>query len=100
MVLLQVSYPCCETINLLFTGDYNVNNLFQDIPGIPKWVKNLKLIVFQESTYGDSTTGSINYTYDDTLLSLINENKTVVSPVIACERAEQVLLQLSILKYS
>ena len=94
MVLLQVSYPCCETINLLFTGDYNVNNLFQDIPGIPKWVKNLKLIVFQESTYGDSTTGSINYTYDDTLLSLINENKTVVSPVIACERAEQVLLKL------
>lgn len=56
--------------------------------------KNLKLIVFQESTYGDSTTGSINYTYDDTLLSLINENKTVVSPVIACERAEQVLLKL------
>ena len=94
MVLLQVSYPCCETINLLFTGDYNVNNLFQDIPGIPKWVKNLKLIVFQESTYGDSTTGSINYTYDDTLLSLLNENKTVVSPVIACERTEQVLLKL------
>ena len=94
MVLLQVSYPCCETINLLFTGDYNVNNLFQDIPGIPKWVKNLKLIVFQESTYGDSTTGSINYTYDDTLLSLLNENKSVVSPVIACERTEQVLLKL------
>ena len=94
MVLLQISYPCCETINLLFTGDYNVSNLFQDIPGIPKWVKNLKLIVFQESTYGDSTTGSINYTYDDTLLSLLNENKTVVSPVIACERAEQVLLKL------
>lgn len=98
MILLQVSYPCCETINFLFTGDYNVDNLFQDIPGIPKWVKKLKLIVFQESTYGDSTTGSINYTYDDTLLSLIKENKTVISPVIACERAEQVLLKLKSLQ--
>ena len=94
MVLIQISYPCCETINLLFTGDYNVSNLFQDIPGIPKWVKKLKLIVFQEATYGDSTTGSINYPYDDTLISLTKKNKTVISPVIACERAEQVLLRL------
>lgn len=94
MILIQVSYPCCETINLLFTGDYNVDNLFQDIPGIPKWVKKLKLIIFQESTYGDCTTESINYTYDDTLISLTKENKTVISPVIACERAEQVLLRL------
>lgn len=94
MILLQISYKGCETVNLLFTGDYNVDNLFQDVPGIPKWVKKLKLIVIQESTYGDSTTNEIKYTYDDTLVSLIQDNKTVISPVIACERAEQVLIKI------
>lgn len=94
MILIQISYPSCETINLLFTGDYNTSNLFQDVPGIPKWVKNLKLVIIQESTYGDSTTSDIKYTYEDTLVSLIQDNKTVISPVIACERTEQVLLKI------
>ena len=94
MILLQISYPGCKTINLLFTGDYNVNNLFQEVPGIPKWVKKLDLIIIQESTYGDSTTNDIKYTYDEKIVELINSNKTVISPVIACERAEQVLLRL------
>ncbi len=94
MVLVQVKYPFCETINLLFTGDYNVDNLFQEVPGIPKWVKNLKLIVIQEATYGDSTTKDIRYDFDDILLNLIEDNKVILSPVIACERAEQVLLKI------
>ena len=94
MILIQLSYPKCETVNLLFTGDYNVDNLFQEVPEIPKWVKKLKLIVIQECTYGDSTTSEIKYNYSENLVELINDNKTVLSPVIACERAEQVLLKL------
>lgn len=94
LILIQISYPKCETVNLLFTGDYNTDNLFQEVPQIPKWVEKLKLIIIQESTYGDSTTSDIKYTYEDTLFSLIQDNKTVISPVIACERAEQVLLKI------
>ncbi len=94
MILLQIKYESCETVNLLFTGDYNVDNLFQEVPGIPKWVKNLKLIIFQESTYGDSNTTDINYRFDNTLVNFVNDNKTIVLPVIACERAEQVLLRI------
>ena len=93
-ILIQISYPECKTVNLLFTGDYNTDNLFQEVPQIPKWVKKLELIVIQESTYGDSTTNDIEYTYEDNLCSLIQDNKTVISPVIACERAEQVLLKI------
>lgn len=94
VILIQISYTDCETINLMFSGDYNVKNLFEEVPDIPKWVKNLKLVIIQEATYGDSTTSDIKYTYDDTLVSLIQNNKTVISPVIACERAEQVLLKI------
>lgn len=94
MILIQIQEIGFETINLLFTGDYNVNNLFKQVPEIPNWVKKLKLIIIQEATYGDSSTNDIKYTYDNTLLSLLNDNKTVISPVIACERTEQVLLKI------
>lgn len=94
MVLLQISYPNVETVNLLFTGDYNTDNLFCEIPEIPKWVKKLKLIVIQESTYGDTSRNSVEKTYSETLISLLRDNKTILSPVIACERAETVLYKL------
>src|SRR5574344_588901 len=87
-ILIQLSYPKCETINLLFTGDYKKENIFKKVPKMPKWVKELKLIIIQESTYGDSLSS------DETLVSLINESQTVISPVIACERTEQVLLKI------
>lgn len=100
MILIQLCSPLCETVNLLFTGDYNVDNIFQEVPEIPKWVKKLKLIAIEESTYGDSTTCDITYTYSETILDLISKNKTVLSPVIACERTEQVLLKLKMLQDS
>lgn len=100
MILIQLCFPLCETVNLLFTGDYNVDNIFQEVPQIPKWVKKLKLIAIEEATYGDSTTCDISYTYSKTILDLISQNKTILSPVIACERSEQVLLKLKKLQDS
>lgn len=97
-ILIQLRYEGCEDVNLLFTGDYNVSNLFQKVPEIPKWVKKLKLIIIQESTYGDSTSNNIEYTYDKKLVELLEDGKTVLSPVIACERAEQVLLRIKTLQ--
>lgn len=94
MILVQLIYPKCETVNLLFTGDYNTYNLFQQVPKIPRWVKDLKLIVIEEATYGDSSSNDVVYNYCDTLLKLVKEKRTVISPVIACERTEQVLLKL------
>lgn len=94
MILLQLEYPRCETVNLLFTGDYNEKNIFKKVPEIPKWVKKLKLIVIEEATYGDSLSDEIVYNYESTLCSLIQDGKSVLSPVIACERTEQVLLKL------
>lgn len=97
-ILLQISYNKCEDVNLLFTGDYNCKNSFQNIPSLPKWVKNLKVIVIQESTYGDSVSSDIIYSYDDTIVDLLSNGRTVLSPVIACERAEQVLLRIKTLQ--
>ena len=92
--LIQLSYPKTKTVNLLFTGDYKEKSDFQDVPQIPTWVKNLDVIIFQEATYGDSTTKDIVKKYDEDIISLIEKNYTVLQPVIACERTEQILLRL------
>lgn len=93
-ILIQLSYPKTKTVNLLFTGDYKEKSDFQDVPQIPTWVKNLDVIIFQEATYGDSTTKDIVKKYDEDIISLIENNYTVLQPVIACERTEQILLRL------
>lgn len=97
-ILVQIKEAECEEVNLLFTGDYKKDNLFQEVPQIPKWVKKLKLVIIQESTYGNSTSNDIKKSYDNVITKLMDENKTVISPVIACERAEQILLRLKELK--
>ena len=43
MVLLQISYPGYDDINILFTGDYNSKNIFLDIVDPPEWIWNLPL---------------------------------------------------------
>lgn len=35
LILVQISYPEYEDINLLFTGDYNNKNMFFDVNPIP-----------------------------------------------------------------
>ena len=52
MILVQISFPGYEDINLLFTGDYNSHNLFFDVDPIQEDILNLPLNVIQESTYG------------------------------------------------
>ena len=49
LILLQLSYPGYEDINLLFTGDYNNKNMFFEIEELPLEVRKLPLTIIQES---------------------------------------------------
>ena len=63
LILVQISEIGYEDINLLFTGDYNNNNLFFDVPELPEWVTELPLTIITEGTYGDTLSTEIEYSF-------------------------------------
>ena len=100
IILVKISYPECEDINLLFTGDYNNKNMFFDVEDIPEDIKDLPLTIIQESTYGDMESTDITYCYENNILGAINTNKTVVTPVFSLGRAQEILYVLKKLQDS
>ena len=101
MILVEVTYPGEEPINILFTGDYNNKNEFIELPKIPKKIRDKRLSVIIESTYGNMSINEINYSYfKEKLLSSIKDEKTVVLPVFSLGRAQEILYELKKLKDS
>ncbi len=99
-ILIQISYPKCETINILFSGDYNNKNMFFNVKKIPAWVRRLPLTVIQESTYGDMDTSEIKRCFKENILECIKENGTVVAPVFSLGRAQEILYELKCMQKS
>lgn len=100
MILVQISYPGCEDINILFTGDYNNKNMFFDVLPIPEWIKSLPLTIVQESTYGNMDSDEIVSCYKENILKAINNGKTVVTPVFSLGRAQEMLYEIKTLQQS
>lgn len=94
LILVQISYPGCEDINILFTGDYNNKNMFFDVAPIPKWVLELPLTVIQESTYGDMDTTEITECFKANVSKAVNEGKTAIALVFSLGRAQEILYEL------
>ncbi len=93
-ILVQISYPGYEDINLFFTGDYNNKNIFTEVKPIPEWVKELPITVIQESTYGYMDSSKIEKTFEDNILKCLNEDGTVVTLVFSLGRAQEILYEL------
>lgn len=94
IILFQLKYKA-ETLNVLFTGDYNANNFFFTPKKLPKWVTKLdNLVIIQEATYGDTVSAEIKETFDEDIEKLINDKKSILIPCIAQERFEIVLAHL------
>lgn len=94
LILVQISYPENEDINLLFTGDYNNKNMFFDVESLPQWVLDLPLTIIQESTYGDMDSCEIHKCFKDNILKCLNNDGTVVSPVFSLGRSQEILYEL------
>lgn len=94
LILVQISFPEQEDINLLFTGDYNNKNMFFDVHPIPQWILKLPLTIIQESTYGDMDSTAINKCFKDNILSCLQHDGTVVALVFSLGRAQEVLYEL------
>jgi len=94
IILVQISYPECEDINLLFTGDYHCKNTFFEVEPIPESVLELPLMVIQESTYGDMDTTEMVPCFKDNIIKCIENNGTVVAPVFSLGRSQEILHEL------
>ncbi|MBR1802388.1 MAG: MBL fold metallo-hydrolase [Clostridia bacterium] len=94
LILVQISYPGYEDINLLFTGDYNKNNMFFDVPELPTWVRELPIIVIQESTYGTMDSTEMSKTFDDNIIRCTSNEGTAISMVFSLGRAQEILYVL------
>lgn len=93
-ILFQAKFPGYEDINVLFTGDYKKENLFEGYTPIPEWVHDLDITIVQESTYGDTLSSSVKETFNMKMLLLLEEKKSIFIPAIALERVETILYHL------
>lgn len=100
VILVQISYPDYEDINLLFTGDFNNKNSFFDVPPIPRWVLELPLTVIQESTYGNMDSKDIKKTFKDNIKKCLIEKGTVIALVFSLGRAQEILYELKKMQIS
>lgn len=94
IILVQISYPGYDDINLLFTGDYNNKNMFFDVIPVPDWVLDLPLTVIQESTYGNMDSGEMRRSFKENIRKTISQNGTVVALVFSLGRAQEILYEL------
>lgn len=94
LILVQISYPECEDINLLFTGDYNNKNMFFDVNPIPEWILDLPLTIIQESTYGDMDSSEIHECFKSNIHECLDSGGTVVTLVFSLGRAQEILYTL------
>lgn len=100
VILVRISFPEYEDINLLFTGDYNNKSVFQNDVHIPQWVFDLPITVIQESTYGDTDSFEIEPCFDRNVLKATEEGWTVLAPVFSLGRAQEILYRLKCLQNS
>lgn len=94
LILVQISFEEYEDINLLFTGDYNSENMFFDVVNLPEWVTKLPLTVIQESTYGDKETTEVTACFKDNVKACIDRGGSVVAPVFSLGRAQEIMYVL------
>lgn len=90
LILVQISSPYEEDINLLFTGDYKKDNIFFKVPDLPDWVLDLPLTIIQESTYGDQNLQEINYCFTNNIFQATQEEKDIVIPVFSLGRCQEI----------
>lgn len=94
MILIKVSFPGEDDINMLFTGDYSARSTFFDVAPFPKHIFDLPLTIVQESTYATTDSSSIVEVFEENLLKAVSENKTVIIPVFSLGRSQELMLKI------
>lgn len=96
-VYMVFSYEGEEDITMLFSGDYNLENLFSEYrTNIPYEIleKPLSMLML-ESTYGSRKKADVEYgKFKREIVELIKEKKTIIIPAFAYGRYQTILYLL------
>lgn len=95
LIFVRISYPGYRDINLLFTGDYKSSNAFFEVDPIPQKIRNKRINIIQECTYGDEDQVA-KPCFKDNTLNCIKNGGTVVAPVLSFGRAQDVLYNIKL----
>ncbi len=99
MIWVKIKEPeIGQTVNLLFLGDWNTANVFQ---GRFKFPEELRYVPFQiicESTYGSTRKAEIKESFQQNIQEAVENNKTVLLPVISQYRAQEMLWYMKKMK--
>lgn len=91
MILLQCSYPNMNPVNFLFTGDFKFENSFMKVREIPKWFRNMELIMFCESTYGSTKKEDIKVCFRNNILEAFERKQNILIGAFAQARMQEIL---------
>lgn len=92
VVLIQISCPGYEEINIVVSGDYNDHNTFFKVNPLPEWVYQLpNLIIIIESTYGNTQTKDLRPAcFIKNIVKSLSQGKTCVIPAFSFVRTQEV----------
>lgn len=96
VTLVTISYPDCEDMNLIITGDYNNHNDFFEVKPLPEWVYELPNVsVIIEATYGGTKSSDLREKcFIDNIVRALSEKKICIVPAFSFGRAQEVLYKL------
>ncbi len=97
-VLIRIKCRGCETINLLFSGDYNNKNVFFNVRRLPLSARKLPLTIIQESTYGDMDSKDVKECFEENVLDCVNNGGTAVNMAFSLGRFQEVLYKLKVMQ--
>lgn len=95
-----IVYLCCtyegeDDINIIFTGDYKEkNSFFKTFKKLPFRLKDKRVTIVSETTYGGNTTEEINEIFKDVIFKSVVEERKILLPVFSLGRTHQILLEL------
>ena len=99
MISIQGMERGLVPVNVFYTGDYRENNVFLKAKRITKKFFNLPTNLIIESTYGNSDSTNIEYSFKNNVVRAAKRKGSIIIPVIALERAELVLYNLKKLRH-
>ncbi|MCI8361681.1 MAG: MBL fold metallo-hydrolase [Clostridia bacterium] len=98
VTLITISYPDCEDMNIVITGDYNNRNDFFQVKPLPEWIYELPNVsVIIEATYGGTKSSDLREKcFIDNVVRALSEGKTCIVPAFSFGRTQEVLYKLKI----
>ena len=94
IILVQTKYEGYESINTLFTGDYNDKNNFFKARQLPDRVRKIPITIVEESTYGITDSEDDEVKFEERIVEMLKTKVDILLLAYSFGRAQDVLYKL------